>query len=1419
MSERVIRRDIIQIDFETNLKELTKITKSVDELRKNFTKGLGSDAFSDLKKNAASSVSSLDKVKKSASGVNSKLTEIGKKGSVVAFNGLKKVAGVSFKALTVGITGAATAIGAIVTSSVKAYAENEQLVGGVDTLFKDHSKTVQKYANNAYKTAGLSANAYMETATSFSASLLQSLGGDTKKAAEYADMAISDMADNANKMGTPMESIQETYQSLAKGNYQMLDNLKLGYGGTKSEMERLIKEAAKMDKSIDANSTSYGNLVKAIHVVQENMGITGTTQKEAEKTITGSLSAMKAAWGNLLPALIQGGDGFDQCVENLVSSVLVFKDNAMPAVEKALSGVGTLITKLAPTLEKEFPKLVDELLPPLITAATALLKGLIKALPSIIKTLVKELPNILKSVGEAIAEAFGMDIPAIGKFGEAFAENAKKIAKIVPVIIGVVAAFKLLTKVKSIGSGLSDLFGKKSPIAADGNKGGLFSGLKEFANIKPTVILKAMGNIAIILGGFTILAAVFMKVAPYMAKLSDFKSVIEVLGVISLLGLVGTGLAKLAGIVGKIPIMTVVKGLANIGIILAGMSALFLLIGATSLLKFDLNKIMKITAIIGLLGLVGSVLAGFAGIIGLIPIPVVLAGLANIALVIGGMTAIIVAFGALSKTPKFNEFISKGGDTLANLFKQIGKIGGSLIGGIGEGITNSLPKIGENLTAFAKSLKPAITMFQGVDAKGIGSFFTSVGSFMLKMTGNKVLSALTGGSNLGTIGTELTTFADNSEGFFTKVAEFPKNGFTNAKALFKSLSDIGNLPKTGGLKQWFGGETDFVGLATGLKQLSGEGVVSFYNTVAKIPAASFENAKALFKSLSDIGNVPKSGGIKQWFTGENDFEGLSKKLPSFGKAMAKFYASIAGISDFSKIKSLFNALKGISKAFPKTGGIKQLFTGDNDISGVGESLKKFGTDTKEFFASVNKLNVGKLNDLWKSLKKPSELTESMLDGVSANIKEIVKKVSDLPSKMGEGIKGAGESLSSALVKIWKDAVKATAKPVNKLLSGANWILQEFGSEKRVEAWKPYAKGTDGHKGGNALVNDGRGAELVQMPNGSSFIPRGKNVFLPNAPVGMKVLPANQTAKLMGRKTPTFNYAKGTGNIDIWDYLDDSKGLVNSVSDKFVNYDDVSGLSKHLSKGMVGTIKSGMVGYVSKLYDEMGALSLANYDPSKGVEQWRTTVIRALKMEDQYSPRNVNLTLYQMQTESGGNPKAINLWDSNAKAGIPSKGLMQVIDPTFKAYARAGFNKNIYDPLSNILASVRYAVSRYGSLGKAYRGVGYANGGIATSPSIFGEDGAEMAIPLSRNKRKQGINLWNKTGSLLGMPQYSPDSDIGTYNTSNIVENNTYSPQFTVNISGSNDDRTMARKVKTWIKESLQETFDSIDRKNPRLREI
>lgn len=187
--------------------------------------------------------------------------------------------------------------------------------------------------------------------------MLQSVGNDTDKAAKLSNTAIIDMSDNANKMGTSMDSIQQTYQSLARGNYAMLDNLKLGYGGTKKEMQRLIKDASKLDKTVDSNSMSFGNEVKAIHAVQEKMGILGTTNKEAMNTISGSLSMVKSAWSNVLPALIQGGDLFDQTLSNLIESVGAFGNNIMPAIQKGIAGAGKLIAGLSPEIGRLLPKI------------------------------------------------------------------------------------------------------------------------------------------------------------------------------------------------------------------------------------------------------------------------------------------------------------------------------------------------------------------------------------------------------------------------------------------------------------------------------------------------------------------------------------------------------------------------------------------------------------------------------------------------------------------------------------------------------------------------------------------------------------------------------------------------------------------------------------------------------------------------------------------------------------------------------------------------------------------------------------------------------------------------------------------------------------------------------------------------------
>ena len=1494
--EQIIRHDVVQLDFITDLKKLVQLNDQVDDLKKKLGGGVGDEAFEDLKQSAEQSKKPLENLKQHADKLNTSLTNIGKKGAVIAFNGLKKVAGVSFKALTAGLTATATAIGKVVYESYQAVGTYEQLKGGMEKIF-DQANTAQimKDANEAYKTLGMSANQYLAVVNDTGATFAATMGD--QKGYETAKTGLTAISDYASGTGKDINLLSEKFTLITRStsSYQSIADQFSGI------LPATSKDFLKQAQSAGFLSTKYKELTKvpvaeyqeAVSKMLEkgvkDLGLTGNTAMEAEETVTGSLGMMKGAWENLLVAM-GTGENLDKHFDNMLEAAGAFGKQILPVVEKSLESIGKLVEKLAPIIADKLPQICDDLLPPLLKAATELLKGFIKALPSIVKTIIKELPDILKGVGEAIVEAFGGDSAIVGKFGESLMENAQKVAKVIPVIVGLVAAFKMFSKVQSFGSTLSGLFGGgKSKGQSGATGGGMLDGIKQFATAKPTTILKGMANLAIVLGGLMVLAAIFMKVAPSIAKLSDMKSVLEVLTVVSLLGIVGAGLANLASVVGKVPVATVAKGLANMAIMIAGMSALVLLIGAVSLINFDYGKMLKLvgligvlgvvgaalgvfagivglipvpivalglanmaiiiagmtalvlligaaslldfdykrllqlTGLIGVLGTVGAMLSIFAGIVGMIPIPIVLAGLANMALVLGGVTLLILAFGKLSEIKGFNEFITKGGETLAKLFNVIGKMVGSLIGGVGEGITNSLPKIGANLAKFAESLKPMFTMFNGVDMGGVGEFFSAIGSFMLKMAGTNILEIFGGKTDFSGVAEGLKTLTSKDvEGFFAMVNGIEETAFSKGKQFFECLDGISALPNTGGIGQLFSGENDFKGVASGLKTLTGDGVKKFFNMVNGFEETAFTNAEKFFKSLDGISKLPNVGGLGQLFSGENDFKGVASGLKELsGKGVKAFFTMVSGLDEsvFEKTKKLFEALADIGNVgeegfWTKVG---KALTGDGKESGlskIASQLATFAEKTSTFFVAVNSLNIKNLNGLWNSLEKAGTLTTDNLAGViDESIDTLVEKISKLPKKMGTALSENSKGLSDGMVSMWKTAVKESVSPVNKLLDGANHILKEFGSKKRVIEWKPYAKGTDGHTGGNALVNDGRGAELVQMPNGDSFIPKGRNVFIPNAPKGMKVLSAEQTAQLFGRNTPTFRYENGIG--DIWSYIDDSAGLVKKITDN-ISYDDMGGLVLDLGKSMVSTFSGEMSAWIDKLFEEEGAMSLANYVASKGVSQWKSTVIRALKMEGQYSESNVKRTLFQMKTESGGNPYAINLWDSNAKRGIPSKGLMQVIDPTFKAYARSGYDKNIYDPLSNILASIRYAVSRYGSLQKAYRGVGYANGGIATKPSIFGEDGAEMAIPLTASKRKRGIDLWEQTGDMLGV--YSPESDSG-YASTQIVEHNSYSPHFELHVEGTTDARDLERKVKKWIAESMTETLKGLERKTRRVREV
>lgn len=670
------------------------------------------------------------------------------------------------------------------------------------------------------------------------------------------------------------------------------------------------------------------------------------------------------------------------------------------------------------------------------------------------------------------------------------------------------------------------------------------------------------------------------------------------------------------------------------------------------------------------------------------------------------------------------------------------------------------------------------------------------------------------------------------------------------------------------------------------------------------------------RAFQDFGKA-----IKEWWdeNGAQFIEAISNVLGFIWDLISPFLDKTAKLFSFifkavvetvkfawdvikNQTKGFFKIIKGLLDIFTGvfTGdwkkvwnGVKSIFSGAVDILTSWfrtKFVKKITDSVVGFVRDIPK----KFSDMWTKIKR------FFTDGIGT----LVKRMKEVPGKIAEGISKNAHKVVDAFKSMFKKAQQVIKKPVNMVIGGANWVLKKFGA-KEIPTWKPdekYAKGTPrgGHKRGNALVNDGNGAEMVIMPNGQSFIPRGRNVLIPDAPKGMHVLNARDTAMAMGRAKPTFAYKNGTswwentknfvGNMgkwakekvsNVWDFVSNPSKLVEIALSKFVNFSDATGFALDAGKGLVGKAKDSMFGWVKDLFssnDQGGvfngstdkawgvykylrdiadsaiskfgeglritsgyragdpyyhgrrqAIDIAlpssmngsaqnrniadwvfnkfrsqvayvitngrvkdrsgfsgtgkdsvwkswapndHYDHvhvngllgasdvvkatgktySNSVEKWRSIASQALQMEGQYSTANLNALMNQMRTESNGNQYAINNWDINAKNGTPSKGLLQVIDPTFRAYARKGYNTNIYDPLSNILASIRYARSRYGSLTSAYRGVGYANGGFITKQhlAMVGEGNKpEVVIPLDKAKRSRALQLLSKTKQIMG----------------------------------------------------------------------
>lgn len=423
-------------------------------------------------------------------------------------NGLAAAAKVGAAA----VSAAATGIAVLTKNALNNYAEYEQLVGGVDTLFKDSSAKVQEYAANAYKTAGLSANEYMDTVTSFSASLLQSLGGDTEAAADMANVAITDMSDNANKMGTDMASIQNAYQGFAKQNYTMLDNLKLGYGGTKEEMQRLIDDAnalnAAQGKYTNYSIESYADIVSAIHDVQVEMGIYGTTADEASTTIQGSVSSMKAAWSNLLTGIADDNADFKTLIEQFVDSLVTVGENIIPRINIIIQGLTQLITEASQTIIPMAVQILLENLPSIVAAGMDLIIALVSGILDnidmlidcvlemvdvIVDKLIDNLPKLIDGGIRLIAALANGLIRAIPNLVSKIPQIISSIVK--GIISGIPAIFDVGKNiVEGLWNGIKNMDSWFSGKVKD-FFGGIVGGVKDFLGIhSPSKVFAGIGG-------------------------------------------------------------------------------------------------------------------------------------------------------------------------------------------------------------------------------------------------------------------------------------------------------------------------------------------------------------------------------------------------------------------------------------------------------------------------------------------------------------------------------------------------------------------------------------------------------------------------------------------------------------------------------------------------------------------------------------------------------------------------------------------------------------------------------------------------------------------------------------------------------------------------------------------------------------
>lgn len=514
------------------------------------------------------------------------------------------------------------------------------------------------------------------------------------------------------------------------------------------------------------------------------------------------------------------------------------------------------------------------------------------------------------------------------------------------------------------------------------------------------------------------------------------------------------------------------------------------------------------------------------------------------------------------------------------------------------------------------------------------------------------------------------------------------------------------------------------------------------------------------------------------------FKGIIVRMWSAIKGFFTRGATNAALSVLNMVGKVLNFGRKLASGFKNVmsalwSGVKSLFR-----NGVSGSIK--------FVASLPgrmiKLGLNIKNGFVKGIS-------AMWSGVKSIFSRMVNYVKDMPHKMADGVRKAGGALKKAFVSIWNGVLRGVGKPVNAVIGGVNWVLERFGvsDKKQIKPWKipQYAKGTDAHPGGLAMVNDGSGKEMVVDPHLGSFVPQGRNVILPLSP-GAQVIPS-KTTRMMYEKgiIPKYKFGigsikdgindlwKGTKNIaskakdkafDVWEYISHPSKLVSKVISNFVDFEGLGGITLKIGKGMVNSLKGAMGSFFKKESESSGA-----EPPGSGVKRWASTVSRALAMNGlPTSSDYVNAWLRQIQSESGGNPRAVqgNIGDINNRTGDLAKGLVQVIGATFNAYKFPGHGNRL-NGLDSLLAGIAYAKSRYGAkgmLGVIGHGHGYANGGIVRNhqiAQIAEKNRPEAVIPLHPSKRSRALELMSQVNSIIGVKKIS--SNAGNANNNGLGE--------------------------------------------------